>query len=154
MALRRDLWWPLHVRLFGELDAEPLPHGPERTGRPGDEFWHQIAASTRHTAAPIIQLAWGRHGSAAAKGRPSLRRGSCSPGLLQSLPLHRILLPAPLGRDSEPEKGIRDMTYTVDDMAELVRYHLVLSEDDDDSATAVNLTDLVAAIKAMAVEHG
>ena len=46
------------------------------------------------------------------------------------------------------------MTYTVDDMAELVRYHLVLSEDDDDSATAVNLADLVAAIKAMAVEHG
>jgi hypothetical protein len=36
----------------------------------------------------------------------------------------------------------------------LVRRHLVLSEDDDDSATAVNLTDLVAAIQAMAVEHG
>jgi len=46
------------------------------------------------------------------------------------------------------------MTYIVDDIAELVRHHLVLSEDDDDSATAVNLTDLVAAIQAMAVEHG
>jgi hypothetical protein len=45
------------------------------------------------------------------------------------------------------------VTYTVDDIAELVRRHLVLSEDDDDS-TAVNLMDLVAAIQAMAVEHG
>jgi hypothetical protein len=46
------------------------------------------------------------------------------------------------------------MTYTVDDIAELFRHHLVLSEDDNDSATAVNLTNLVAAIQAMAVEHG
>jgi hypothetical protein len=30
----------------------------------------------------------------------------------------------------------------------------VLSEDDDDSATAVNLMALVAVIQAMAVEHG
>jgi hypothetical protein len=51
-------------------------------------------------------------------------------------------------------EGARDMTYTVDHIAELVRHHLVLSEDDDDSATAVNLTDLVAVIQAMAVEHG
>jgi len=36
----------------------------------------------------------------------------------------------------------------------LVRHHLVLSEDDDDSATAVSPTNLVAAIQAMAVEHG
>ncbi|HEY6311687.1 MAG TPA: hypothetical protein VIY52_12920 [Streptosporangiaceae bacterium] len=30
------------------------------------------------------------------------------------------------------------MTYAVDDIAELVRHHLVLREDDDHSATAVN----------------
>jgi hypothetical protein len=46
------------------------------------------------------------------------------------------------------------MTYTVDDIAELVRHHLVLSEDDDDSATVVNLMALVAVIQAMAGEHG
>jgi hypothetical protein len=46
------------------------------------------------------------------------------------------------------------LTYIVDDIVELVRHHLVLSEDDDDSATAVNLTDLVTAIQAMAMEHG
>lgn len=95
--------------------------------------------------------AWVGSGERPSESPPGLMfsRASPKPSLAP-----RILLPAPLGRDSEPEKGIRDMTYTVDDMAELVRYHLVLSEDDDDSATAVNLTDLVAAIKAMAVEHG
>jgi len=63
-------------------------------------------------------------------------------------------LPAPLGRDGEPEKGARDMDLHRRRHSRADPRYLVLSEDDNDSATAVNLTDLVAAIQAMAVEHG
>ena len=41
------------------------------------------------------------------------------------------------------------MSYTVTDLAELIRYHLVLSVEDDESADA-NLAQLVSELQAMA----
>lgn len=45
------------------------------------------------------------------------------------------------------------MAYTVDEIAEMIRYHLVLAEDDNDRAAA-NLMDLVASIHDIADDHG
>lgn len=40
------------------------------------------------------------------------------------------------------------MTHSVDDIAELIRYHLVLSEDNDDQADR-NLTALIGRVESM-----